>query len=82
MKKKVEIKVYLPYLMVGELEIFRRNGQRSDFVEKAIRARLDGEDAFNVADLQTKNILAMAMARFPDDDVLKTILLKRIEELQ
>jgi len=82
MKKKIEIKVYLPYMMVGELEIFRRNGQRSDYVEKAIRSRLDGEDAFNVADLQTKTILAMAMARFPDDEVLKTILMKRIEELQ
>ena len=82
MRQKIEIKVYLPYMMIGELEIMRRANKRSKFIEDAIRARLDGEDAFRVQDLPTRRILAMAMARFPDDDVLRTILLKRMEELE
>ena len=82
MRQKIEIKVYLPYMMIGELEIMRRANKRSKFIEDAIRARLDGEEAFRVQDLPTRRILAMAMARFPDDDVLRTILLKRMEELE
>ena len=60
----------------------RRSNTRSKYIEDAIRARLDGEDAFRVQDLPTRRVLAMAMARFPDDDVLRTILLKRMEELE
>ena len=82
MRQKIEIKVYLPYMMIGELEIMRRANKRSKFIEDAIRARLDGEEAFRVQELPTRRILAMAMARFPDDDVLRTILLKRMEELE
>ena len=79
MRQKIEIKVYLPYMMVGELESLRKANARSKYIEDAIRARLDGEDAFKVQDIPTKRILALAMARFPDDDVLRTILLKRME---
>ena len=82
MRQKIEIKVYLPYMMVGELERLRKTNHRSKYIEDAIRARLDGEEAFTVRDLSTKRILAMAMARFPDDDVLRSILLKRMEELE
>lgn len=82
MRQKIEIKVYLPYMMVGELESLRKSNRRSKYIEDAIRAKLDGEEAFTVRDLPTKRILAMAMARFPDDDVLRTILLKRMEDLE
>ncbi len=82
MRQKIEIKVYLPYMMIGELEPMRRSNTRSKYIEDAIRARLDGEDAFRVQDLSTRRILAITMARFPDDDVLRTILLKRMEKLQ
>lgn len=81
MRKKIEIKVYLPYTMVGELERFRKNYNRSKYIEDAIRARLDDEDAFDVKDIPTRRILALALARFPDDDVLRTIILNRMEEL-
>ena len=82
MRNKIEIKVYLPYTMVGELERLRKSGKRSHYIEEAIRARLDEEDAFRVQDLSTRRVLALAMARFPDDEVLRTIILKRMEELE
>ena len=69
-------------MMVGELEPMRKHNTRSKYIEDAIRARLDGEDAFRVQDLSTRRILAMAMARFPDDDVLRSILLNRMEECE
>ena len=79
MRQKIEIKVYLPYMMVGELESLRKANARSKYIEDAIRARLDGEDAFRVKDLSTKRILSACMARFPDDDVLRTMCLKLME---
>jgi metal-responsive CopG/Arc/MetJ family transcriptional regulator len=82
MRQKVEIKVYLPYMMVGELERYKRFNTRSKFIEDAIRAKLDGEEAFRVQDLPTRRILALCMARFPNDDVLRTMCLKLMEECE
>ena len=58
MRKKIEIKVYLPYLMVGELESRRKNNARSKFIEEAVRSRLDGEQGFTLGDEETLEILA------------------------
>ena len=82
MRQKIEIKVYLPYMMVGELESLKRSGKRSKFIEDAVRAKLDGEEAFRVQDLPTRRILALCMARFPDDDVLRTMCLKLMGEIE
>ena len=82
MRQKIEIKVYLPYTMVGELERLRKQGKRSHYIESAIRAKLDEEDAFTVGDLPTRRVIAILLSRFQDDDVLRTILLKRLEELE
>ena len=82
MRQKIEIKVYLPYTMVGELERLRKQGKRSDYITKAIRAKLDAEDAFTVSDLSTRRIMSILMHRIQDDDVLRTILLKRMEGLE
>ena len=81
MRKKIEIKVYLPYLMVGELESRRKNNARSKFIEEAIRNRLDGEESFSFKDIEDHRLMALLINRFPEDDVLKTILVNRIEEL-
>jgi len=81
MRKKIEIKVYLPYLMVGELESRRKNNARSKYIEEAIRNRLDGEESFSFKDIEDHRLMALLINRFPDDDVLKTILVNRIEEL-
>ena len=82
MRQKVEIKVYLPYMMIGELESLKRSGRRSKFIEDAIRAKLDGEEAFRPQDLRTRRIIALLLARYPDDDVLRTILLDRMPDLE
>ena len=83
MRKKIEIKVYLPYLMVGELESRRKNNVRSKFIEEAIRTRLDGAKNFDLWDVDDKEILKMArvIANKNQDNVLKTILSNRLEEL-
>lgn len=82
MRQKIEIKVYLPYTMVGELERLRKQGKRSHYIESAIRAKLDDEDAFAVKDLSTRRVISILLSRFKDDDVLRTILLKRMEGLE
>lgn len=81
MKKKVEIKVYLPYLMVGELEIKRKQGLRSKYIEDAIRNRLDGEENFSFRDIETHRLLAILHGRFEDDQVFKLMIQNRMKEL-
>ena len=44
MRNKIEIKVYLPYTMVGELEREKRRGNRSKYIEGAIRAKFPSHD--------------------------------------
>jgi metal-responsive CopG/Arc/MetJ family transcriptional regulator len=82
MRQKIEIKVYLPYMMVGELESLKRRGMRSKFIEDAIRTKLDGQEAFRPQDLPTRRVIALLLARYPDDDVLRTILLDRMPPLE
>ena len=82
MRQKIEIKVYLPYMMVGELESMKKRGMRSKFIESAIRTKLDGEESFRPQDLSTRRVIALLLARYPDDDVLRTILLDRMPPLE
>jgi len=81
MRKKIEIKVYLPYLMVGELESRRKNNARSKFIEEAIRNRLDGEEAFDFKDITTSRLLGLLHARYENDAVFKLMIQKRMKEL-
>ena len=82
MRKKIEIKVYLPYLMVGELESKRKNNARSKFIEEAIRNRLDGEEAFDFKDITTSRLLGLLHARYEEDQVFKLMIQNRIKELK
>jgi metal-responsive CopG/Arc/MetJ family transcriptional regulator len=81
MRKKIEIKVYLPYLMVGELESRRKENRRSKYIEEAIRSRLDGEESFSFNDITTKRLLGLLHARFEEDQVFKLMIQNRIKEL-
>ena len=68
--------------MVGELERLSKLGKRSEFIQKAIRARLDNQENFDLWDVDNKEILKMArtIAWTNKDTVLHTILHNRLEE--
>lgn len=85
MRNKTEIKVYLPIKMVGELERHRQNNNRSYFIEKAIRARLDDEDAFSFSDISNRQLMAMLHSRLSERNdasahILKEMLLQELKE--
>lgn len=49
--------------MVGELENLSRLGKRSDFITKAIRSKLDGEDSFSIEDYETNRLAVILYNR-------------------
>lgn len=49
--------------MVGELERYSKQGVRSQFIEKAIRKRLDGADMFDLNDITDRQIIAALHGR-------------------
>jgi len=51
MPYKTEIKVYLPVKLVGELESYKRNNARSNFIEKAIVEKLNGLQSTKLSDI-------------------------------
>ena len=80
MDRKTKINVLLPMKMVGELENLSKQGLRSDFIAKAIRTKLDGGTAFNLADISTRQLMAVVNNRMqefegaPHADILMYIL--------
>jgi metal-responsive CopG/Arc/MetJ family transcriptional regulator len=81
MRQKIEIKVYLPYKMVGELEGYRRKGNRSSFIESCIKNRLEAEEEFSFRDIETHRLLAILHGRFEEDQVFKLMIQNRMKEL-
>ena len=79
MRKKIEIKVYLPYLMVGELESKRKNGLRSKYIEEAVRNKLDDEASFELKDVDTRTLLVHLRNRQTSKQ-LQSLLLLELEE--
>ena len=79
MRKKIEIKVYLPYLMVGELESKRKNGLRSKYIEEAVRNRIDNETSFELKDVDTRTLLVHLRNRQTSKQ-LQSLLLLELEE--
>ena len=63
MSRKTKINVLLPFKMVGELEERSRLGKRSQFIQEAIRSKLDGKDSFTINDYTTENIAAILVNR-------------------
>jgi len=60
---KTKINVLLPIRMVGELDKYSRNNTRSQFIEMAIRQRLDNEATFSIADIPDRQLMAALLAR-------------------
>ena len=81
MRQKIEIKVYLPYKMVGELEGYRRKGNRSSFIESCIKNRLEAEEKFSFRDIETHRLLAILHGRYEEDQVFKLMIQNRMKEL-
>lgn len=63
MSRKTKINVLLPMQMVGELEVYSRMNIRSQFIEKAIRQRLDNAASFEINDIDDRQLMAVLLAR-------------------
>lgn len=63
MSRKTKINVLLPIKMVGELERFAKNNTRSDFIQKAIRDRLDKREEYDIWQTETVEVINEAVAR-------------------
>jgi len=79
MRNKIEIKVYLPIKMVGELEERNKQRRRSKFIESAVRSKLDGESNFSVWDVPTRDLLGVLLVRDVSDFVKGAIKLEMKE---
>jgi len=66
MRRKTKINLLLPFKMVGELESRARNKSRSQFIEDAIRAKLDGEENFDLDDIRTSALLIKLKQRIAE----------------
>jgi len=77
MSRKTKINVLLPIKMVGELERLSKIGKRSEFIQKAIRSRLDGKDDFSPADLPSSQLLAMLVNREEDKTIQELLMIIR-----
>lgn len=49
--------------MVGELEIYSKQGVRSQFIEKAIRNKLDKAEMFDLNDITDRQLIAALLGR-------------------
>jgi metal-responsive CopG/Arc/MetJ family transcriptional regulator len=76
MRNKIEIKVYLPIKMVGELEERNKQRRRSKFIESAIRCKLDASDEFSLIDIPTRQLLAALLSRDVSEFVKGSIKLE------
>lgn len=77
MRKKVEIKVYLPYMMIGELESRRKANARSKFIEEAIREKLDRVDSFDKSMLSDKQVFTLMYSRLMDREDAAALMIKQ-----
>ncbi len=78
MSQKSEIKVYLPIKMIGELESRKRNGERSKFIETAIRNRLNKFEELTLKDVSTK-VLVVELYNRTTSAALSAILQLEME---
>lgn len=81
---KTKINVLLPIRMVGELDKYSRTNSRSQFIEMAIRQRLDNEAKFDITDIPDRQLMAALLARMQkrSDAAAEVIATFLIGELQ
>lgn len=82
MRKKIEIKVYLPYEMVATLESKRKANARSKYIEDAIQEKLDRADEFDLGMLTDRQVYNLMYLRIRDkEDVLSGVVRKYLLEV-
>ena len=81
MERKTKINVLLPFKMVGELERLSKLGKRSDFIMKAVRSKLDGEDAFDLEDIATRRLARYFRNRDECPEHLRILINLWLEEV-
>jgi len=82
MSRKTKINVLLPMKMVGELESKARNKSRSQFIEDAIRSKLDGELNFDLNDISTSALLIKLKQRMAQRDDASAHMLTEIIKME
>lgn len=70
MQRKTKINVLLPIRLVGEMDSLSRTGKRSQFIEKAIRDKLNDETHPRLSDIPTRSILQALSTRNDVSDFL------------
>ncbi len=82
MKKQHLFTLDIPLVQKLHNQVAR--GHRSQFVEKAIRNRLEGKTDFDLWEVGIEDLMKMLRARAQQsgDEVLHAILNNRLEELQ
>lgn len=65
--------------LIQELHRRKPRGERSGFVNAALRARLHGEDEFDIKSIPTRNLMACLLARVDCPPIMKIILLEELK---
>ena len=69
--------------MVGQLEYLSRLGKRSEYIEDAIKSKLDEQDSFSIDDFETHRLMAIVYNRMcnqTDDTPLCGIMRAVLQE--
>jgi len=77
MDRKTKINVLLPMKMVGELENLSKVGKRSEFIQSAIRNKLDGKEEYSAADIPSKQLLVMLINREENQTIAELLMIIR-----
>ena len=75
MDRKTKINVLLPMKMVGELENFSKLGKRSEFIQSAIRNKLDSKESYNATDIPTTQLIGMLHHRAENNPMAQSVVM-------
>jgi metal-responsive CopG/Arc/MetJ family transcriptional regulator len=81
MPRKQEIKVYLPTILVGELEGRRRMGTRSLFIQQAITDKLRRMESATLQDFNPVAMLCYCRDLYSDKPMVHDLLQLIVNEV-
>ena len=68
--------------MVGELERLSKLGKRSDFIQDAIRSKLDGEESYDIKSVGYRTLLIQLKYRLEERNDAQAHLLKELIHME